>query len=80
MIYWARFSAVSVSASDAREILNNSVQLCASAAGFQNEAVMAGNGQPFSTSSTTLWEPAARALWGAPDNSNSVAPIFAVAG
>jgi hypothetical protein len=40
---------------------------------------MAGNGQPFSTSITTLWKPAARALWGAPENSSSVSPIFAVA-
>jgi hypothetical protein len=37
-----------------RAPLNNSAQLCASAAGFQNKATMAGNGQPFSISATTL--------------------------
>jgi hypothetical protein len=62
-----------------RETLINSAQLCASAAGFQNKAVMAGNGQPFSTSPTMLWRPAARARRGAPESSSSVSPIFAIA-
>jgi hypothetical protein len=71
---------VAVYASGPRAPLNNSAQLCASAAGFQSKAEMAGNGQSFSTLPTTLWKPAARALRGAPENSSSVSPIFAVAG
>jgi hypothetical protein len=63
-----------------KEPLNNSAQLCASAAGVQNKAAMAGNGRPFSTSPTALWRSAARALRGAPENSSSVSPILAVAG
>jgi hypothetical protein len=64
---------------DVKAPLNNSAQLCASAAGVQNKAAMAGNGQPFSTLPTTLLRPAARALRGTPENSSSVSPIFAVA-
>ncbi len=37
-----------------KEPLDDSAQLCASAAGFQNKAAMAGNGQSFSTLPTKL--------------------------
>ncbi len=42
--------------------LNHSAQLCASEAGAQDKAVMVENGQPFSTSPTTLGRLALRAL------------------